>query len=123
MTLVGAGWKGVETADKLKVIVGGNKECTGITMSEDWTTIECEVPSGIGRNVPVIVTAVGTGFQAETTLSYQEPIIVNASSTEPGGITKITGMNFGDEEGTVRVVIGGVLCSEVMITAPHTEHH
>ncbi|KAH3756150.1 tyrosine protein kinase [Pelomyxa schiedti] len=94
--------------------------CANATLKVDHTQITCYAPAGVGQNNLIKVTAESQSNQ-EYLFSYNPPVIYSASSTNtPGGLTTITGKNFGPAGTSVLVLIGKTVCEHANVTVNHT---
>jgi IPT/TIG domain/Transient receptor potential (TRP) ion channel/Tyrosine-protein kinase ephrin type A/B receptor-like len=98
------------------------------SLANDIGTIQCTLPAGTGKNVPVVATKGLVFSRAATLVSYVGPTVdtiigtpactaVDSSSVKlcpNGGSTQITlrGTDFGPSN--ARVVIGGQFCADVI---------
>ena len=117
---------GVYPGRPFAVDVVGLGECGDATLLSD-STIECLPPLGVGARVNVTVTIDGQVSAAAPVLSYPAPAVtgISAGSILAGELVpelRLRGSFLGFEASQVeQVLIGGVRCLNVSVSAPSTE--
>ncbi|KAH3766163.1 protein serine/threonine kinase [Pelomyxa schiedti] len=118
------------SATPIGVLVG-EESCSGASLFVEHFQIICDVPAGSGANVPVTILVPysnDTHMQSITVLlfNYDKPLVYNATSantdcTTTDGTSRIniTGTNFGLNDSSISVQIGGSSCSNVTVVIPH----
>jgi IPT/TIG domain-containing protein len=101
----------------------GGIPCQNVILTTAGSGITVIVPSGVGTNVPLIVTVDGQ-FSTSYPISRVAPTITSVS---PGQLQTtstliiIQGNNFGTSSDSVSVTVGGIQCTGVIISSSHQQ--
>ncbi|PRP73158.1 outer membrane autotransporter barrel domain-containing protein [Planoprotostelium fungivorum] len=103
-------------------VTANGVDCPLISVTS--TMIVCTVGSGVGTQLPLLVT-VG-GLNVSSTFSYLPPTIIDLRSVNtPGGIVNVFGANFGNGDNDIKVTFSGTVVqshwnsdSYITFTAP-----
>ncbi|KAH3765385.1 protein serine/threonine kinase [Pelomyxa schiedti] len=98
------------------------KKCTNASVVEEHTKIQCYAPSGVGQISLKLIAPNRPPFtQVSSLLVYQCPQIFNSTPVgNQGGVTILTGTNFGTDASVIQVFVGSVPCADVSIIVNHT---
>ena len=95
---------GTSFSPSATVTIGG-EVCATISSTQTYTSLVCQIPAGVGMDLPVIVTVDGQDSEPKP-FSYGNPTITQplspaVSPTVGGDVLTIVGTNFGENPGTV----------------------
>ncbi|KAH3746093.1 tyrosine protein kinase [Pelomyxa schiedti] len=94
--------------------------CLNPKVEVNHTKITCTVQPGCGTTLSVKIN-VSSIYSFTSIFSFAGPSIINATAVNTSGTeeTLITGINFGPQNDSVSVLIGGVNCTEAQVIRPH----
>eukprot|EP01105_Mastigella_eilhardi_P012790 TRINITY_DN2919_c1_g1_i1.p1 TRINITY_DN2919_c1_g1~~TRINITY_DN2919_c1_g1_i1.p1 ORF type:complete len:2023 (-),score=255.78 TRINITY_DN2919_c1_g1_i1:109-6177(-) len=110
-----------EQGNKNVIVSIDNQPCTEAVVIQPFTEIMCHSPAGTGRSKLIEIEVRGQQYFSFS-FDYQAPVCTDATSVDfNGGITYISGRNFGVNSTSVVVQVGSTFCSHVEMVTAHQQ--